>query len=349
MKSRRKKKKSQAGRGIAVLLILAMIGAGASYLYIRGYDKARDPESGESIEFIVVPGMSTTAIASALEKSGLIGSSFLFKQKSKWQGYDGRYQAGTFHLSPSMTMEELMEALMDAQEETVRFTIPEGYTIRQTAAALAEQGLVDEQEFLRLLEKGNFDYRFMAEAGKGTERLEGFLFPDTYDVFVGASEQDIIEKMLSRFDEVFLPEYYDRAKELDRSVLEIITIASLIEEETRAPEERKLVAGVIYNRLEIGMKLGFCSTVQYLLGEPKEQLLYSDLEIESPYNTYLYAGLPPGPIASPGKECILAALYPEETDYLYFVLKAYGSNEHHFAVTSEEFYRYKDEYSKTLP
>ena len=349
MTSRRKKKKSHADRWIAILLILAVIGAGVSYLYIRGYDKTQDPTSGKTIEFIVAPGMSTTAIASALEEKGLIGSTFLFKQKSKWQGYDGRYQAGTFHLSPSMTMEELMNALMDAKKESVRFTIPEGYTIRQTAAALSEQGLVDEQEFLRLLEEEDFDFRFMSEVGKGADRLEGFLFPDTYDVFVGASERDIILKMLSRFDEVFLPEYYDRAEELDRSVLEIVTIASLVEEETRAPEERKRVSGVLYNRLEIGMKLGFCSTIQYLLGEPKELLLYSDLEIDSPYNTYMYTGLPPGPISSPGKECILAALYPEETDYIYFVLKAYGSTEHNFAVTSAEFYQYKEEYSKTLP
>lgn len=349
MTSRRKKKKSHADRWIAILLILAVIGAGVSYLYIRGYDKTQDPTSGKTIEFIVAPGMSTTAIASALEEKGLIGSTFMFKQKSKWQGYDGRYQAGTFHLSASMTTEELMNALMDAKKESVRFTIPEGYTIRQTAAALSEQGLVDEQEFLRRLEEEDFDFRFMADVGKGADRLEGFLFPDTYDVFVGASERDIIEKMLSRFDEIFLPEYYDRAEELGRSVLEIVTIASLVEEETHAPEERKRVSGVLYNRLEIGMKLGFCSTIQYLLGEPKEQLLYSDLEIDSPYNTYIHAGLPPGPISSPGKECILAALYPEETDYIYFVLKSYGSIEHNFAVTSEDFYRYKEEYSKTLP
>ncbi len=349
MTSRRKTHKTRRHRWPAVVVALALLSLGMSYLYIRGYDKAADPGSEERIELTVAPGMSTTAIASALAEQGLIENAFLFKQKSKWLGYDGRYQAGTFDLSPSMTMEELMVALMDARRESVRFTIPEGYTIRQTAAALAEAGLVEETEFLRVLEEEDFDFRFMSQTGEGSDRLEGFLFPDTYEVFAGASERDIAEKMLTRFDEIFEDEYYDRAEEMGRSVREIITAASLVEEETRAPKERKRIAGVLYNRLEIGMKLEFCSTVQYLLGEAKERLLYSDLEIDSPYNTYKYAGLPPGPISSPGEECIVAALYPEETDYLFFVLKSYGSIEHNFAVTGQEFYRYKDEYIKSLP
>lgn len=349
MASRRKAHKKKIGRWPAVLAALFLLSLGMSYLYIRGYDKAVDPGSSDRIELTVTPGMSTTAIASALEEQGLIESTFLFKQKSKWLGYDGRYQAGTFDLSPSMSMEALMVALMDARRESVRFTIPEGYTIRQTAAALAEAGLVDESEFLRVLEEEDFDFRFMSQTGEGPDRLEGFLFPDTYEVFAGASARDIAKKMLARFDEIFEDEYYERAEEIGRSVREIITAASLVEEETRSPEERKRVAGVLYNRLEIGMRLGFDSTIQYLLGEPKDRVLYSDLEIDSPYNTYKYAGLPPGPISSPGKDCILAALYPEETDYLYFVVKSYGSIEHNFAVTAEEFYRYKDEYIKSLP
>lgn len=333
----------------AALLVLILLAGLFSFAYIRGYDKALDPADPALREFVVQPGMTTTAIARGLQEEKLIGSAWLFKLKSKWLGYDGRYQAGTFQLAPSMTLEEMMEALMDARRETVRFTIPEGYTLDQTADALAEQGLVDRAEFMRLLEEGDFDFRYISEAGEGAVRLEGFLFPDTYEVFADATEQEIIEKMLSRFEEIYLPEYEQRARELDRSLLEIITIASLVEEETRFPGERKLVAGVLYNRLEIGMKLGFDSTIQYLLGETKERVLYSDLEIDSPYNTYMYAGLPPGPISSPGRECILAALYPEDTDYLYFVLKAYGSIEHNFATTSQEFYRYKEEYIKTLP
>ncbi|MDD2302186.1 MAG: endolytic transglycosylase MltG [Bacillota bacterium] len=349
MTYRRKKRNHKKTQWPIVMLLIIAAGAAASFAYIKGYDKAADPADTEIVAFTVTPGMSTTSIASSLEAEGLIDSSFVFKQKSKMDGYDGRYQAGTFHLSPSMTLEEIMDRLMDARKETARFTIPEGYTIRQTAAALAGQGLVDEQEFLSILNEERFDYRFLSEAGEGPDRLEGFLFPDTYEVFVDASAREILVKMLDRFDEIFLPEYYDRAEEMDLSIRELITIASLVEEETRAPEERKRVAGVVYNRLAIGMKLGFDSTIQYLLGEPKERVLYADLEIDSPYNTYMYAGLPPGPISSPGKECILAALYPEETDYLYFVLKEYGSVEHHFAVTAEEFYRYKDAYIKTLP
>ena len=349
MLGRGKKRKRKSGRWLAGVLILALLAGISSFAYILSYDEPRDPSDDQKREFTVQSGMSTTAIAAALEREGFIDSAFLFKQKSKWQKYDGRYQAGGFLLAPSMTMEEIMDALMDAREETVRFTIPEGFTLRQTADALAELDLADRDEFLRLLEEGDFDFRFLSQAGKGADRLEGFLFPDTYEIFVDATEQEIIEKMLDRFEEIYLPEYERRAEELDRSLLEIMTIASLVEEETRSPGERKRVAGVLYNRLETGMRLGFDSTIQYLLGEPKDRVLYSDLEIDSPYNTYMYAGLPPGPISSPGKECILAALYPEETEYLYFVLKAYGSIEHQFAVTAEEFYRYKAEYIKTLP
>ncbi len=343
-KRRTKGRKRFAGLLIAVVLIAA----GAGTISVRQYDKAADPGDPTAYEFVVERGMSSKAIARALQEKGLIKNASLFLQKTKRQGFDGRYQAGSFQLSPSMTMSEIMQALTHARRDTVRFTVPEGYTVRETAALLAEKELVDEQAFLQCLTE-EYDYGFLPDIERTVDRLEGYLFPDTYEIFVGAEEREIIEKMLARFDDVFLPEYYSRADELGRSVHEMITIASLIEKETRAPHERKLVSSVLYNRLAIRMNLRFDSTIQYLFDEPKERVLYKDLEIDSPYNTYMYEGLPPGPIASPGKDCIVAALYPEDTDYLYFVVKTYGSIEHNFAVTEQEFNRYKKTYIDSLP
>lgn len=347
MRSMKSKRKFKSQIWLLGLLVIAALVAGVKFISI-GSDEPVDPSDFTLITFAVEKGSSTKRIAADLQEAELIHSSSAFVRKTKRQGYDGRYQAGTFQLSRSMTMSEIMDALTSAKKETVRFTIPEGYTVQQTAALLAEKGLADEQVFLSCLTE-EYDYDFLPDVKRTAERLEGFLFPDTYEIYVGASARDIIEKMLTRFDDIFLPEYYTRAAELDKSILEIITIASLIEKETRAPNERKLVSSVLYNRLAINMHLRFDSTIQYLLGEPTERVLYKDLEIDSPYNTYKYAGLPPGPIASPGKDCIEAALYPEKTDFLYFVVKSYGSIEHHFAVTESEFFRYKKAYTDSLP
>ena len=333
-----------------LLLVLAgFVAAGAGYLYLKSYDRALDPQSSDQITFQVGKGSGTKAIAAKLEREGLIDSAFFFRQKSRLLGYDGLYQAGTFLLSPAMTTEEIMVALLHARGEVVRFTIPEGYTLQQTASALAQEGLVDEATFLKVAAETPFDYYFLPGLEAGPHRLEGFLFPDTYEIYKDADERAILEKMLDRFDQIFTEAYVQRADEMGRSLLEIVTIASLVEKETRSPQERERVAGVLYNRLALPMRLRFCSTIQYLLGEPKERLLNKDLEIDSPYNTYKYDGLPPGPIASPGLACIQAALYPEEHDYLYFVLEAYGAKAHRFSETEAEFYRHKAIYDSTLP
>lgn len=346
--ARKKRKSKLSAKLTVVLLCLVVVAALIAYSGFKNFNEAFKPQSSESIHVVVESGMGTTTIAQMLEDNGIIENALVFKLKSKFNNYDGKYQAGSFDLSPSMPMEVIMASLLDGKKETTRFTIPEGYTLKQTAQKLSNEGLIDEEEFMRQLEAGDFDYRFLEGLKGGKNRLEGFLFPDTYEIFVDSSEYDIIDKMLSGFNLVFTDEYYERASEMNLSVQEVVTIASLIEEETRTADERKLVASVVYNRLDIGMNLRFCSTVLYALGEQKARLLYKDLEIDSPYNTYKNAGLPPGPISSPGKSCLDAALYPAETDYLYFVLKGDGTGEHHFAENESDFFNYKEDYLNTL-
>ena len=342
---KRTKRKSKLSIGFLIIVILSVI---FGYFFIKSYDPAYNINITETTHVSIQSGMSTTDIANMLVENGLIKNPTLFKLKSKLLGFDGKYQAGSFDLSASMGMQDIMVSLMDAKRESIRITIPEGYNIKQTVEILSKDLEIDQTSFMQLLANGNFDYRFLEGIPNGENRLEGFLFPDTYDFFVDSTADEIINKMLSKFDAVFEDEYYDRTKELGLSVKELVTIASLIEEETKTAKERPIVSSVVYNRLDIDMKLQFCSTVLYALGEQKSRLLYSDLEIDSPYNTYMYEGLPKGPISSPGKACIEAALYPAETDFLYFVLKGDGSGEHNFAENSTDFNNYKEDYLNTL-
>ncbi|MDO4552223.1 MAG: endolytic transglycosylase MltG [Bacillota bacterium] len=321
-----------------ILLVLVMAaGAGVYTLSQSALEKAAEPVepgSTEIVAFSVPAGSSTTAIAAMLEEQGLINSERAFKRLTKRAGYDGQYQAGNFSLSPGMSTEEIMEALLTGRGDTVMFTVPEGYDIRRTTEKLAGEQLIDAEAFAAEIETGEFDYWFTEGLPEGPDRLEGYLFPETYQVYKDATERDIILRMLDQFEAVFTEEYRERAAELGMSVEDVITLASIVEREAVVSEDRPVIAGVFYNRLEIGMPLQSCATVQYILGEQKPVLSVADTQIESPYNTYLYGDLPPGPICSPGEESIRAVLYPQESDYLYFLAKGDGS--HVFSVTYEE-------------
>jgi UPF0755 protein len=216
----------------------------------------------------------------------------------------------------------------------MRFTIPEGFELRQIADRLEADGLVNKDKFYAAVKESDLDYAFLKGIPNRENKLEGYLFPDTYEVFKNATEQDIINKMLGRFDQVFTEEYRQRARELNMSLDQVITLASIIEREAKLDKERKIISAVFHNRLNKKMKLESCATVQYLLKEQKSVLTYKDLEVDSPYNTYIYAGLPKGPIASPGVESIEAALYPDKVDFLFFFATKDGS--HIFSKTYQE-------------
>jgi len=334
---------------IAILVFfLVIIGAMSFRMAVSEGVAPFDPDNKGKVTVTIPMGSATGQIALILEENGIIGDADAFKIVSKVTGSDGKYKAGTYGLSPSMSAYEIIKIIHSGISVGNIVTIPEGYSINQVADALAKKGLVDKTEFLNQVQSGEFEQKFIEALPKNADRLEGFLFPETYDMPIDASVHDIINIMLNQFTKVYTSEYETRAKEMGFTMREIITIASMIEREAATNEDRPLVASVIYNRLSQEMALQFCSTVQYILGDSKARLSYEDTQIESEYNTYINAGLPPGPICSPGAEAIKAALYPAETAYLYFVVDPNGERTHKFATTYEEFLNYKKEYTDSL-
>lgn len=277
-------------------------------------------------------GMNKTA--EALKEENIIKYPKVFELVAKSMKLSDAVQPGEIEIKSGMSYKEIVLELTKADRGTVKIIIPEGYEIRQIADALEEAKLIDREEFYKELDPKKYDYKFLEGIPERENALEGYLFPATYSFSTSMTEHEIIDEMLSVFDKNFKSEYYDRAKELGKTVDEIIIMASIVERESNSSEDRNKIAGVFYNRINQNMRLQSCATVQYILQERKEVLTNNDTKIDSPYNTYRNAGLPIGPIASPGRACIEAALYPEETDALYFVLGSDGK--HIFSKTYEE-------------
>jgi len=229
---------------------------------------------------------------------------------------------GEYNLSPSMNMLQILDKLVKGEVITYKITIPEGYTCKQIAELLEKKEIAEKEVFLELV--------------KDSEKTtEGYLFPDTYEVPKKYGAENTVKLMLSNFNQIATKnKFEDKAEKIGFSLDEIIILASIIEKEAKFSDEKSKVSSVFHNRLKTGMKLQSCATIQYILEEPKEKLDENDLKIDSPYNTYLYKGLPPEAICNPGLDSIMAALDPEEGDYLYFVL---GENGRHiFSKTYQE-------------
>ncbi len=363
--ARAKEKKKRGGFGLFVLILLiifalAYILASKVYVEYKEYNAVFDPLTTERYSINIPSGASTTRIAQILEESGIIEDAKRFKLKARLNELDGSFQAGDYHLSPSMSTEEIMKILQDGHNETVRFTIPEGYTIVQTAEKLVEDGMIASvDEFYDACAR-DWDYWFLKDVEAKDEptgtvpaeanRLEGFLFPETYEVYLGATPKQIVQRMLDQFDEVFTPLWEAASKAQGTELVngltipELVAAASLIERESKVAEDRPLIASVIYNRIDAGMRLEIDATVLYAMGEWKDRVTYADLEVESPYNTYQIAGLPVGPICSMGKAALEAVIEPADTQYYYYVLKPDGTGAHNFAEDYNTFLVYKDQY-----
>ena len=332
----KKRKVIKSGlRFVIFILVLAVAAALLVYGFYNSNLEAAAPTGAEQ-EITIQKGSSVKAISVQLEGKGIIKNANIFAIYCKLNDKAAKIKAGKYILSSSMSVEQIVDKLTagNAEIDSVRFTIPEGFELREIADRLESQGLINKDEFYKAIEKSDFDYAFIKDIPERDDKLEGYLFPDTYEVFKNATEQEIIGKMLGRFDQVFTEDYRQRAKELNMSFDQVITLASIIEREAKLDKERKTISAVFHNRLKKNIKLQSCATVQFALKERKEVLTYKDLEIESLYNTYKYAGLPKGPIASPGAKSIEAALYPEKVDYLYFVANKDGS--HVFSKTYQE-------------
>lgn len=332
---------------LSLMLLLAAAAGGVAWYVRHGLQPT---EEGPPIRIEIPSGTSAFGIADLLEEQGIIRDSFLFKYYMRYKDEGSRFKAGVYDLAPGMTRDEVIEVLNEGRtvaEETFRFTIPEGYTVRQIADKLASEGLVDADAFAALADAEATRSWSASAAGVPDDpnlahRFEGYLFPETYEMKAGSDEAAILKRMMTELDRKLeeLPEGWESVlEERGLTLHELLTIASLIEREVVVAEERPLVAGVIYNRLDKEMPLQIDATVQYALGKPKERLFEKDLEIDSPYNTYRIPGLPPGPIASPSLSAIRAALEPEPSDYLFYVTKKDGSQTHLFARTYDEHLR----------
>lgn len=338
-KTKNKNKKSGFKNWVLVLFIL---GIGGYFFATNYYQSAIGPmnENNPSDVYIVIPPSSSTdSIGAILEKNSLIKNSILFKYMVKTKEVGSRLKAGEYTLSTGMDLESIVDRLVKGTKnnDTTRFTIPEGYEIRQMAEKLANEGIVDKDVFLNLVsDKSNFEekYSFLKELNKN-QSLEGFLFPSTYEIYKDASEEEIIEKMLTQFQKIYENEIKVNMDEFDLDLNEIITLASIIEREGKLDKERPIMSAVFHNRLKKGMMLQSCATVQYVLGERKEVLSTKDTQIESPFNTYINSGLPPAPIASAGEASLVASVNPADVDYLFFVLTGEDGS-HTFSKTYDE-------------
>ncbi|MEW6621709.1 MAG: endolytic transglycosylase MltG [Bacillota bacterium] len=326
---------------ITFLIAIVMV---ISYFAVEQMKLPVNKDSSEIVSVEIQPKTGTRQIARLLYEKGLIKNITFFVLYVRNEGLDRSLKAGSYELSPAMKLNDIVAELSKGRTNLISFTIPEGLTLAQTAALLEKDGIVSSQSFLDLAEHGEFNFPWIDELPKNSSRLEGFLFPDTYKIPEGYSEEKVIQMMLDRFVNIFNDEYRNQMDEMNLNIVQVVTLASIIEREIRLPGEQAIASAVFHNRLQKNMRLESCATVQYALGEVKETLLLSDLEIDSPYNTYRNSGLPPGPIAAPGKGAIHAALYPSDDDYLFFVAKPDGS--HHFSRTLQEHISAKNKYLK---
>jgi len=293
---------------------------------------------GTVVELRIPSGASVRSIATRLDSADLIGSPRVFSAYVRWKKADGDLKAGEYRLTAGSSYGELLRILRAGEVVTTPLTIPEGWTIREVAPRIAEYaGLAADSVRAWLADPARVE-----EFGVPGPTLEGYLFPETYRFAEGVSLSAIVSEMVENYKRLWGDAERAKAEALGLSEREVVTLASIVEEEARVGEERPTIAGVYLNRLDIGMLLQADPTVQYALGEPKARLLYRDIDAvaDNPYNTYTQPGLPPGPIASPGAAAFLATLQPAQHDYLFFVARIDGS--HEFTRTVREHNRAKN-------
>jgi UPF0755 protein len=345
---------------ILLWTILGMVAAGCSNdVMLRSYLDSHSAELDQAssvddspIRFVVEPGTPARVIAQNLQEAGLIHDAMLFEAYVRLNGLAERLEAGTFILNARMTPVEIAAALQNARAASVAVTIPEGWRLEQTAAYLSEAEVLDGEAYRQQAGSGDLGeldpgrYPFLMDRPAGTS-LEGYLFPDTYELPAeGATVADLLGRQLDNFALKVLPVYEEaaRAGSTNMDLYTVLTLASVVEREAVIPGERPAIAAVYLNRLAQGIKLEADPTVQYAMGYQEATgqwwktpvFLEEYSSVDSPYNTYLYPGLPPGPIASPGLSSIVAVLNPDEHNYLFFVATPEGDGLHVFAETFEE-------------
>lgn len=306
-------------------MLLALVVAGGFYVVHELERYAHTPlRASAGDRLLTVPaGQGFGATTAELVRAGVIDKPHRFRWVARLYGYDRNVKAGEYRLSAAMTPVQVLRQLVSGKVFLHRLTVPEGSTCRQIGALVAAAGIASASRFDKLAR----DQAFVHQLGLPGKTFEGYLFPDTYFFPKGASAREIIKTMVRKFQSVITPRWRARAAKLKMSIEQVTTLASMIEKETGLPAERALVSSVFHNRLKRGMRLASDPTVIYGLSHFNGDLTRADLKTKTPYNTYLIKGLPPGPIANPGRAALKAALYPKHTDYLYFVAKGNGSHQ----------------------
>jgi UPF0755 protein len=316
---------------ICIALIAISYFAGMRYLNMPAGDGSR------KVEFTLKSGWGSNRVISELYKKGVIRSRTAFKLLLRFRNRTNSLKKGLYVIHDGMSVDRIINILASGRTKTVTFTIPEGYHNRQIGELLTEKGFFKSgKEFLKYASSRKLREKYRIPA----LTVEGYLFPDTYSIPVGYDKMSILSHMIENFFEKTsgLKDFPADPKKLHRLVI----IASIVEREARLKEERPVIAGIFLNRLRKNYPLESCATIQYLFKKPKRKIYYNYLKIESPYNTYLNKGLPPGPISNPGLHAIEATLNPEKTDYLFFVIKGDGS--HKFSKSFGEHARAKKKY-----
>ncbi len=316
-----------------ILLLLIFVATAAvtavvmDLLVYAGTPAQKNDEAGI---VTVSPGEAFSVLAERLAEKGVIAMPVKFRRYARLRGFDKQVKAGEYELSGAMTPRQILTELVQGRVLLRRVTIPEGYNLEQIAAAVADAGLGTAADFLAKAR----DAGLVKKMGLSGKTFEGYLFPDTYFFPKAEPPAKMIEAMVDRFRSVMTDKWRQRAEQIGLTVHQVVTLASIIEKETGDPAERPLISSVFHNRLERGMRLESDPTVIYGLDSFDGNLTRKHLRTRTAYNTYRINGLPPGPIASPGRASLKAALYPAKTDYLYFVSKKDGT--HHFSATFRE-------------
>jgi UPF0755 protein len=346
---------------ISILIVFCVVAGVVTYGY-NNYFKPVDSSDDTLVKIEIPPGSSLSKISDLLYENGLIRNKAVFKLFVDLSDKTSKLKFGKYELSRDMDMQEIMDELLTGKAalSTVTITILEHWDIRDVTNYLVkEKGFAfTEEEFLDAAKVENFsEYVFLQEIPEarrngevGISPLEGYLYPETYFVYEDAAPEDIIRKMLNQFEIVFNEEMRLRAEELGMTTDEVVTLASIIQREGRIANEFQMISAVFHNRLKKEMNLESCATVQYIINEDRWTLTEEEMNIDSPYNTYKNTGLPVGPINSPGRTALMAALYPFEEymtknrPYLYFVLKDPEKGEHVFNYSYQAHLKDKQKY-----
>jgi UPF0755 protein len=330
---------------IGIIAVVAVIIIAAFAFMIIG-GRPVDPGNDETVYVNIVDGSTSDQIAEQLEKQGLIRSATVFKIKAKMGGDDSKFKSGAYAINKGMTTNHIIYLIANGKTAGKTFRVTEGQAIYKMAKELEDQEICTQSEFLHEVEKGKFDYPFMKMLPKGANRLEGFLWPDTYSIPVNGGAHEAIDMMLKGFEDNVYNKYKDEISNKKLDFYKTIVKASIIEREASFEEDKAKVSSVIDNRLAKDMFLQMDSILSYIHQEDKVIASYKDLEVDSDFNPYKNKGLPPGPICSPGAESINAAINPADTNYLFFVNSPKLDGSLTFCEDEKQFVKAKADFEK---